>query len=244
MYAGSTPVIMAFDPFSTDSSAEQHRLGEFTSISDSREFRYALAGASNISGGKVQQAPTPKTNHHNCTAIASVVGTTTPTFTLGATATVASEYNEGFVITNVTPDVGRTYKVSNMGVIASAGTATPTLFEGLITAWTTATRVNLVHNTYANTVESASTTKRPAGVSMVNVTTLNYYWGQTRGPASTLADGTIALGSLIVTSGSVAGGVTAISGTWATALATAAVGQATIMAGVDTEYRPMFLNIP
>lgn len=245
MKTSGYPQIVTFDPFSQDTGtgvAETMQLGDLM-YADHRVFRYALSGASALGAGKMGLAPAPKTNHHNNTAIASVAGTLTPTFTLGATATVAGEYNEGYVMVNVTPDVGRTYKISNLGLIASGGVATPTLFEPIQTAWTTATRVSLVHNTHANVVESASATRRAAGVPLIAVTAASYYFAQTRGVASTLADGTIALGSRISASPSVAGAVVADSGTYATALVTTPLGSASVMAGVDTEYRPMFLTV-
>lgn len=243
MKTSGYPQIVTLDPFSQDTStSETQQLGDQL-WADHRIFRYALAGASNLSAGKLGLAPTPKANHHNNTAIASSAGTLTPTFTIGATAVVAGEYNEGYVMVNVTPDVGRTYKISSLGAVTSAGTANPTLFEPIVTAWTTATRVSLVHNTHANVVESAVATKRAAGVPLIAVTAASYYFAQSRGVASVLADGAIALGSLIGVSGSVAGAVVVNSGTYATALATTQVGQASIMAGVDTEYRPMFLTV-
>lgn len=239
--------ILSLDPFSTtnnDATAQETQsLGELAVLGDGRKFRYAKAGASATAQGKLELAPTPKTNHHNCVAIASVAGTFNPTFTLGATATVADEYDEGLISINVTPDVGREYRISYMGLIASGGTATPTLAEPIVTAWTTATRVSLIHNQWNGVVETASATKRAAGVGLVGLTAANFGWLQTKGVCSVLNDGTIALGSLIGASGSVAGAVTVNSGTYATALATTQVGQASVMAGVDTEYRPMVLNI-
>lgn len=243
MQMGSPATIMGLDPFSTDSSAEIHHLGEFVDLSDGRRFRYALAGASNISAGKAQAAPTQKTNHFTCTAIVSTVGTLTPTFTLGATAAVAGEYNEGWVAINVTPDVGRTYKVSNMAAVGSAGIANPTLFEGIQTAWTTATRVSLVHNTYNATVEGTVQTKRPAGTTMVAVTAANYYWSQVYGVGTVLTDTTLALGALATLSASVSGAMAVMSTTFSTAYITPLVAQATIMAGVDTNYTPVQLLI-
>lgn len=238
------PSIVSIDPFSTEAStAQAMQLGDLF-WADHRAFRYSLASSSGVSPGKLGLAPAPKANHHNCVAIASALGTTTPTFTLGATAVVASEYNEGYVVVNVTPDVARTYKISNLGAVSSAGTANPTLFDGLLAAWTTSTRVTLVHNQYANVVEAASATRRGAGVAMVSTSSAAaFYMAQTRGVAGVLADGTIALGSRLGPSASVAGAVVADSSTYGTALITTPVGSASILAGVDTEYRPMFLTI-
>ena len=237
------PQITPFDAFSIDTSTnETAQLGDIF-YADHRTFRYALAGASTVNPGKLGLAPVPKANHANNTAIASAAGTLTPTFTIGATAVVANEYTEGYLVINVTPDVARTYKISYLGAVTSAGTANPTLFEPIVTAWTTATRVSLVHNAYANVVESASATRRAAGVPLVSATAAAYYYAQTRGVTGVLADQAIALGSRISASPSVAGAVVADNGTYGTALITTPLGSASIMAGVDTEYRPMFLTI-
>jgi len=237
--------IVSIDPFSTSvGTALEMQLGEvFTA--DSRIFRYALASSAGVNPGKLGLAPAPKTNHHNNTAIASAAGTYTPTFTIGATAVVANEYVEGYVMVNVTPDVGRTYKIAKLDAVSSSGTANPTLSEPIVTAWTTATRVSLVHNPYSNVVEAASATRRGAGVPLVATSSSasTCYFAQTRGTASVLADQTIALGSRLGPSASVAGAVVADSGTYTTSVVTTPVGVASIMAGVDTEYRPVFLTL-
>lgn len=243
MKTSGYPQIVTVDPFNFDTGgAETMQLGDLL-CADHRVFRYAVAGAATLNPGKLALAPVPKVNHHNNTAIASLSGTYTPTFTIGNTAVVAGEYNEGYVMVNVTPDVGRSYKISNLGAVTGSGTANPTLFEPLVTTWSTATRVTLVHNTHSNTVEAASATRRAAGVTMVAATTGSYYFALTRGVAPVLADGAIALGSRFAASGSVAGAVAIDSGTYATALATVPLGSAAILAGVDTEYRPMFLTL-
>lgn len=239
--SAANPVIVDFDPFST-STAQNHALGTSFNNGEGRAYRYAMAGAADLAAGKVGTAPTQKTNHHNCTAIASAAGTKNPTFTLGATAAVDSEYDEGYVTVNVTPDVGRVYKVSHMGAIGSGGTATPTLAEPIVTAWTTATRVNLVHNAWRKTIEGTVSTIRPAGVPMTAVTTLNYYWAQSRGVAAVLCDTTTTLGAVQKCSGSVAGAVTDQTDNLG-ASSELTVGVASIMAGADTEYRPIVLTI-
>lgn len=235
--------IMDFDPFNTRTEPEStHAAGDSIVLADQRKFRHATVGAVAISPGKLQLAPAQKANHHNAIAIASVLGTTTPTFTLGATAAVANEYNEGYVGVNVTPDVGRVYKVSSMGAVASSGTANPTLFEGIVAAWTTSTRVSLVHNAYNGIVEAAVATRRAAGIPLIALAIGDFGWVQTKGLASALAGSAVTAGGRLISDSTTAGAVT--DNTDVTTVQTEVqVGWGSVMAGVTGEYRPIVLTI-
>lgn len=237
------PTIAQFDPFASEANQAED-LGARIDLADNRIFRYGKAGASNTAAGKLELAPAPKTNHHNmAVAAAAAAGVTSVSVTLGATAAVADEYDEGFLTINLTPGQGQVFRISYQPAIGSGLTGSITLQDPVITALSTASKANLVHNTHNAFVEAAVATRRAAGVGLIGLTAANFGWLQTGGVAGVLADGTIALGSLIAVSGSVAGAVLVDSGTFSTALATTQVGQASIMAGVDTEYRPMLLQI-
>ncbi len=240
--AKANATVVAQDPFTSDTNQETS-LGDTIVLADGRRFNYGLAGASNISRGKLQTAPAPKANHHNMTTAAAAIGVTQVTVTLGATAAVADEYDEGFLVVSVTPGQGQSYKVKFNPAAASSATCAVDLFDPINVALSTASKTNLVHNHMRKVVESTTQTTRACGVPLISLTAANYGWMQRTGVTPVLADGTIALGSLIGVSGSVAGAVIVNSGTYATALAITQVGQASVMAGVDTEYRPMVLNI-
>lgn len=238
----SQATVVDFNPYKT-STTQEHQLGlQFVDGED--VYRYAKVGASTITKGKLQTAPAPKTNHHNVSvATAQAIGDKTVTVTLGATAAVADEYAEGYISFNDVTTGGYQMKIKTHPAASSSGSLTVTLYEPLPSALTTSSKGNLVHNTYNNVIEGTSQTVRAAGVSAVTATTGLFVWLKTRGVASLLADQTIALGSWIVPSTSVSGSVIAISGTYATALVTNKIGQADIMAGVDTEKRPVRLEI-
>ncbi len=54
----SPATLMDFDPTTTRTQADSsHNMGELVWLSDDRAFRYAKAGASNISHAKLQKAP-------------------------------------------------------------------------------------------------------------------------------------------------------------------------------------------
>lgn len=238
----SEPAVVDFNPYKT-STTQMYQLGiQFKDGED--VWRYAKVGASTITRGKVQTAPAPKTNHHNC-AVASAVAINdkTITVTLGATAAVADEYAEGFIVISDATLGGTQYRIKTHPAANSSASLTLTLYEPVTVALTTSAKANLVHNTYNAVIEGTSQTIRIAGVAQVTATTGLFLWLKTRGVASLLADQTIALGSDVVPSTSVSGSVIAVSGTYSTALATTHVGKASIMAGVDTEKRPVRLEI-
>lgn len=238
----SDPQVVDFNPYKT-STTQMFALG--TGFKDGEDvYRYAKVGASTITKGKLQTAPAPKTTHHNLAVVsAQAIGDKTVTVTLGATLAAADEYAEGHLVFNDVLTGGYQMKIKTHPAAALSTNLVVTLYEPLPTALTTSSKANLVHNTYNNVIEGTSQTVRAAGVAMVTATTGLFLWLKTRGVASLLADQTIALGSWIVPSTSVSGSVIAISGTYATALITNRIGQADIMAGVDTEKRPVRLEI-
>lgn len=238
----STPQVIDFNPYKT-STLQDHALG--TQFFDGEDvYRYAKVGASTISRGKLQTAPAPKTNHHNLVVTAAALGDKTITVTLGNTAAVADEYAEGYIVLSDATLGGHQYKIKTHPAANGLATLVVTLYESVqVVALTTSSKANLVHNTYNGVIEGTSQTVRAAGVALVNATTGLYLWLKTRGVASILADGTIALGGTIAPSSSVSGAVIEVSATYATAEATCLIGQATVMAGVTTEKRPVRLTI-
>lgn len=239
----SIPTIVDFNPYKT-STLQDYALG--TQFVDGEDiYRYAKVGASTITRGKLQTAPAPKTQHHNMAIVsAQAIGDKTVTVTLGTTLAAADEYAEGYIVFNDVTTGGFRMKIKTHPAAASAASLVVTLYEPLPVALTVAaTKANLVHNTYNGIIEGTSQTVRAAGASQVTATTGLFCWVMTRGTTALLADQTIALGSWIAPSTSVAGSVIAVSGTWSTALATNFLGKASIMAGVDTEKRPVRLEI-
>lgn len=238
----STPQIVDFNPYKV-STTQMFTLG--TQFNDGEDvYRYGKVGASTISRGKLQTAPAPKTNHHNC-AVASAValGDKTITVTLGATAAVADEYAEGYITITDASLGGYSYRIKTHPAANSAASLTLTLYEPVqVVALTTSAKATLVHNTYNGVIEGTSQTIRLAGVAQVGATTGQYLWFKTRGVSPLLADQTITLGALMSPSTSVSGSVIEVSATFATAEKTMLVGDA-FVAGVDTEKRPVRLTI-
>jgi hypothetical protein len=237
----SQATVVDFNPYKT-SPTQMYALG--TQFVDGEDvYRYAKVGAATITKGKLQTAPAPKTNHHNtAVAAAQAAGDKTVTVTLGATAAVADEYAEGFVVFNDVATGGFRMRVKTHPAANSSGSLTLTFYEPLPSALTTSSKATLVHNTYNSVIEGTSQTVRLAGVSQVTATTGQYVWLMTRGVCPLLADQAITIGALMSPSTSVSGAVIEVNSTWATAEKTMLVGDA-FVAGVDTEKRPVRLTI-
>jgi len=240
----SVATILDFDPYSTRTQPEAtHNMGESVTLADQRKFRYAKAGASNISHGKLQLGPVPKTNHHNIAVYAAAaIGATQVQATLGATAAIANEYSEGYLCVNDATGAGYTYKISSHPAVAQSGVITLTLFDPIKVALVAATsKISLIHNTYNGVVEGTSATQSPAGVPYVDISAGDYGWLQTRGVCAVLNGASVTLGARLMADGTTAGAVT--DQTDVTAPQTEWQVGFAITVGVSTQYKPIFLTI-
>ncbi|MDI6808170.1 MAG: hypothetical protein QME66_04195 [Candidatus Eisenbacteria bacterium] len=237
----STAVIMDGDAFYTRTEAEPtHNFGETVRLADGREFRYVKAGAAALAAGKLSTAPVPIANHVNMACAAATAGTFLVTVTPGATGGAANIYAEGYLCINDVDGEGQTYKIKSHPAITASVAFTVTLFDPIATALTANSEATLVHNSYNGVVEGVSTTVKPAGVPLIAIAIGDFGWVQTKGIASVLSQGTTSQAAPLM-AGSVAGSVT--DQTDVTAPITQYwVGRALIN-GVDTEYRPVYLDI-
>lgn len=218
-----------------------HNLGTVAETADGRVYRYALAGASNLAAGLVNNGVAKVTNHTiNSVATAAAVGDRSVNITLaGATATTVAQYDDGYLHVIDSAGVGSSYRIAGTGVIAASGTGRIQLAEGVATALTTSSKVALVPSPWAGSiVQSGSVSLFINGTNNVAVTAANYYWSQTGGIASILSDGVIAKNAEAINSDAVAGAVE----TRVDATVTRGVGFA-VEATVDTKYYPIFLTL-
>jgi hypothetical protein len=241
MLSGS-PTIFNLDPY-TQSSAQGHQLGGLGMDKYGDFYRYAQVGASNISAGKLQLAPTQKTNHHNCAATAAVAANANNkvTIQLGATAAVANEYAEGYLIANDNSPEGETYRVLNHPAADSAATLQVTIDRLFPTAITTSSEFTLVHNRWNGVVEGTTVTIRAAGVPLIDMTAAYYGWLKTRGVCSVLIGSAATLGADLIVGGT-AGSVTDRTDALG-ASAEPVVAVADIALGVTGEFNPVTLVI-
>lgn len=248
MSLGGFPTIFNLDPYEITTTG-MHQVGSLGSDKYGDFYRFAKAGSSNISAGKLQLAPSPKTNHHNVAAAAAVSASSSNkvTVTLGATAAVAQEYAGGYLAASDNSPEGETFRVVSHPAADASATLEVTIDRMFPTAITTSSEFTLVHNAWNGVQESTTEELQPAGVPMVDITAAYYGWLKTRGVASILSAGAITINNACMPSGATAGAVAQ-----STVLTEATdgnrqddmriVGRA-IVAGVDTEYRPIELYI-
>lgn len=220
-----------------DSSVQEHALGSVGFAENGRTFRYVKAGGTALVPGKLQQGPAVVANHQNIACAVAALGATSVTVTLGATAATANQYAGGTLVINDVDGEGHTYRIASHPAAGSGETLVLTLDDPILVALTANSEACLFPNLYNGVVVNPTTpTNAPVGVAVKAITASYYGWIQTHGPVSCLNDSTTAVGLGIAPSQAVAGAVKTMAATLSQ------VGFA-LQAGVDTEYRTVFLTI-
>ena len=212
---------------------------------DGRVFRWGQMGAVAGVTGKLYLPPLDQANHHNMTTAAATIGATVVTVTPGATAVTANEYANGYLVVSDGTGKGTSYPIISHQGSAGSVAMTVTLKNSIKVALDSTSKTALVHNPYMGlTVQTTSASVLyGGGVPLVAIPAGNYGWFQTRGWCSVLNDSNTTASSTVIASTSVAGALAIISTTYATAAATAIIGQASIVAPVDAKYNDFFLTI-
>ena len=233
--------VVAFGRVDKISSVAAHQLGDVYRDSYGRCFVYAKAGGTALGRGKLAVQPTTVANHNNMSfAVAPTAGDTKIQVTLGATAATADQYKDGWMVVNDGTGQGRLYPVEGNLAADSAGTCVVYLKEAIDTTGALSeANVDLEYGKWNGTVISAADQADcPAGVPLVAVTAAYYYWSQTGGPVSVLADETLTpVGGVVTIGSSVTGSVEMLD-----AVAEPVIGEV-MLAGVDTEYPIVNLQI-
>lgn len=211
-------------------------------LSDGREVMLVRAGDA-VAAGKLYQDAAIVPNHQNLAVTAytaySANGNVPPkvTATLGATAATANQYAGGFVVVNDNNGEGQTLRIASHPAADSAATLALTLEEGATVAITTASEICLIPPHGKDVIIMPTTyTGAVAGVGLATIAATSYGFLVTKGLVSCLADGAIAVGASLSPSNGVAGAVEV------GVLAQGIIGNAN-QAGVDTEYRSVFINV-
>lgn len=204
-------------------------LGVRAVTGDGREFRYAQAGLTALVPGTLLQGPAQVANHIQLTPLAAAVGATTVSVTLGATAIVANQYTNGFLVVSADGgsggQPGYVYQIASNPAAALSTAVVITLADPLLNKITTSAKIDLVMNPFGNGAITAGTdgviiypttaTSSPVGVAINALAIANYGWIQVKGLAPILDDagGGITVGNGVVPSTSVAGAVKSATGT-------------------------------
>ena len=100
-------------------------LGTLMIFQDGRKFRYALNGGVTMTPGFLYASEDTIANHiANAVQAATAAGATSIPITLGATASTADQYKEGYIIIEDDAGEGFVYKIDPHLAVASAGTFT------------------------------------------------------------------------------------------------------------------------
>lgn len=221
------------------SSVKQDQVGAYDETIDGRGYRYSLAGASDLSPGKLGVAATVDTDVVNKTVAATVAAGAKEVTLDAAGAVTANTYQDGYLTVNDATGEGISYLVADHPAVSGAAELTVNLVEPLKVGLTVdVSEVSLSANPWSGVVISATDQLDMAvGIPNVTVTAAYYGWLQTRGVCSALADESYAIGQALTIGTGVAGALEA-----ADLIGEQNLGIA-IQAGVDTEYREVYLNI-
>lgn len=224
-------------------------VGSRWDLSDGREVVLVSAALSTtVAAGKLYASAATVANHQNLTVTAvqaySANGNIPAkvTVTLGGTAATAAQYSGGLAIINAGTGLGQTLKIaSNPAQASTTGALVLTLEDGPNTALDTTSKVCLIPAQGAGVViNPATASSTPIGLGLYPITStasvLNYGFLVSKGVVSALADGAITVGLGISPSGSIAGAVVVAAATLAK------IGRA-YQAGVDTEYRAVYIDL-
>lgn len=239
------PVLAEYqDLFSSSSTAGGPNgglnLGAKAYTGDGREFRYALAGATALVPGKLQQNAAETTGWEALSVTATAKGATSITTTTTLTATV-NQMAGGYVMVTETPGQGYVYKIKSNPAVTSAA-ITIQLEDPILVALTTGSQIDIIPSPYSGVIINPTTsTGVPVGVAVFPVTAAQYGWIQVTGAANVLAQGAIAVGVTVCPSTSVAGAVVT-NAAGSSSLATTIVGSA--LTGIsDTDYGSVYLSL-
>lgn len=240
--ATSALSLVANGVFQTSTDASLATLiGTRWDLSDGREVVLVSAGDA-VAAGKLYQDAAVVPNHQNVAVTAyqaySANGNVPAkvTVTLGATAATANQYAGGFVIVNDANGEGQTLRIASHPAADSSASLAITLEEGATTALTTSSEVSLCTPHGKNVIVGPTTsTGAVAGVGLTVIAAGAYGFLVSKGLTSCLAGGAIGAG-LGISIGSAAGSVSVGAAT------TARLGYAA-QAGVDTEYRAVFIDV-
>lgn len=178
----------------TDEATQSRALGTSAVTVDGRTFRYVKAGASALVPGTLYQAPALIANHSNIAVSGTpVVGTTSVTVTLGATAATLNQYAGGDLIVLTGTGAGQTYGIVSHPAAGSGATLVLTLSDEILSVFSGT--FTLVPNAFSGIIPqvgqfaggSRGASSSLSGVAVYPVTASQYGWVQTYGISNGLA---------------------------------------------------------
>jgi len=196
-----------------ESATQNYVLGSVMVKPDGREFVYSKAGGSNLTIATMQQAPAPTSDWaetaqagHGALAKATSIDVLTT-----GTDPGADGWKDGYLIVNKGTNTGQMYKIKS-NTAAATNVVTCELYDAIVSDIVAADEITVIKNPYNGTVIAplGGLTAQVVGVPLIAVTTLYYYWAQTKGPAPLLTQGTVVVGDNVGLGGTVNGACGAV----------------------------------
>ena len=233
-----------------ESADKNCELGTELVLNDGRKFRYCLNGSGTLAAGKICDSRTWVANagagsaEANDAVNTAAAGATKVTVTTTGIV-IANEYADGYLAVvdgsgATAGGEGQILKIKSHPAATAGATCVITLYDPIRAAFHADATVSLVHNPYSGVVISVASggteVGTEVGVPLIPVTAAYFFWAQFKGLSNVLIDGTPAIGTPLMR-GSVAGSL---------ALADSSFKEVATMhhTGVNTEYRPVILDIP
>ena len=227
------------------SSTQVHSLGTKGVIGES-VFYYTKASGTAMTIAELQVTADAPTTHQELAIAAGggVAGNKKLTsITSGALLAAANLYAEGYVTVTDNTGGGQMFKIKEHAAWASAAsTVSLTLYDEIVTSLDATSTVGIIKNKYDSPQQSNTTVAEiPVGVPRVTIAADGYGWLQTAGPCPCLFDEAVPVGQAVTVGTSVAG--TVEEDDTATTVSQEFIVGYTLVAGVDTETQPVFLQI-
>lgn len=227
------------------SSDQQHAIGTKGVIGES-VFYYTKASGTAMTIAELQVQAAVVTNHHELAIAAGggVAGNKKLTsITSGATLAAENLYAEGYVTVTDNTGAGQMFKIKEHASWASAATTVAvTLYDEIVTSLDATSTVSFIKNKYDSPQQSNTTVAEvPVGVPRATIAADEYGWLQTAGPCPCLFDEAVAIGQAVTVGTGTAGALE--EDDTATTVSQEFIVGYTLMAGVDTERQPVFLQI-
>lgn len=244
------PIIPVDQSVYEESSTQKARLGTRLRLADRTFFYARLSTSANVVAGDVLTAPLLVASHQSgiVSAASTATGASVINVTMG-TAVTANQYAEGYInfADSAVAGGGWIFKIKSHPAIATAATGQITLYDA-IPGSLGAQAINLTPNPFSLVRVGSAALALPIGVAPVAVTTGNYFWIQTWGPAAprhtgaTVAAGALALGTLGGVTNFIATGTLGSTGN-APVDYNVIIGKNWNLAATATQFNPVMLNI-
>ena len=177
----------------TASATQNYALGTIQQFSDGRKFRYCQAGASGITRALMQQRAAPETHFLDITQTGHAQTAGAKSITVLCTtgsANPANYFAGGYLVVTTGTNLGDIYPIVTSTLETTDTLLDLVLGEPLRNAIAVTDKIAVIPNRWKSTIVVPATTASaaPAGVPLIDVTALYYYWAQVKGPAPLIVD--------------------------------------------------------